>query len=429
MTDAPGTRFVDGLRVTPAHLNHLQTVADAAITDLRRVVGRDRIALGFRLLVDGGDVVLTPGVGFTRSGLAVRRDEQVTLSLPDGTDEVVVGVHAVVREDDATMFGAVATIVDVLSEVVAPADAADPDTLVVGTVRRDPELATVQDPARFVPAQSHAHSGTWRQDDEGLWLYDGAPIDLGDVEGTQGPPGDPGPQGPPGEQGPKGDKGNTGTKGDAGPAGDAGPKGDQGDQGPKGDPGDQGPQGDQGPKGNPGGQGPKGDQGDQGPKGDQGAQGPKGDQGPPGGGQPLDVTTLKGINWDPVALLGIGDVPGLLERLVLDWSGDLEAEFFKRFSSVAVQVLVLPGTDALPVLHPAHTVSIAANQLSISVSAQQSINALKELGGVVLVDVVCDYLMDRSGRPVSSSQAAITGAEDFPTPGGLMRLTIRVRRG
>ena len=141
------------------------------------------------------------------------------------------------------------------------------------------------------------------------------------------------------------------------------------------------------------------------------------------------MTTLKGINWDPVVLLGIGDVPGLLERLVLDWSSDLEAEFFKRFSGVAVQVLVLPGTDALPVLHPPHTVAVQANQLTISVSAQQSINSLKELGGVVLVDVVCDYLMDRSGRPVSSSQAAITGSEDFPTPGGLMRLTIRVKRG
>ncbi|HET6985311.1 MAG TPA: hypothetical protein VFI00_01805 [Kribbella sp.] len=400
MTDAPGTRFVDGLRVTPAHLNHLQTVADAAITDLRRVVGRDRVALGFRLLVEGTDVVLTPGVGFTRSGLAVRRDEQVTLSLPDGTDEVVVGVRGVIREDEATRLGATATIVDVLSEVVAPADAADPDTLVVGTVRRDPELATVADPARFVPAQSHAHSGTWRQDDEGLWLYDGAPIDLGDVEGTQGPPGDPGPQG---EAGPQG------------PPGDAGPKGDQGDQGPK---------------GNQGGQGPKGDQGDQGPKGDQGAQGPKGDkgdQGPPGGGQQFAVTTLKGLNWDPVASIGIGEVPGLLERLVLDWSSDLDPEFFKRFSSVAVQVLVLPGTDARPVLHPAHTVVLEANQLTISVAVEQSTNSLKELGGVVLVDVVCDYLIDRNGRPVSSSQAAITGAEDFPTPGGLMRLTIRVR--
>ena len=48
MTDAPSTRFVDGLRVTPAHLNHLHSVASAAIADLRRLVGRDRVALGFR---------------------------------------------------------------------------------------------------------------------------------------------------------------------------------------------------------------------------------------------------------------------------------------------------------------------------------------------------------------------------------------------
>ena len=79
MTDAPSTRFVDGLRVTPAHLNHLHSVAGGAIADLRRLVGRDRVALGFRLMADGAAVVLTPGLGFTRSGLPVRRDEPVVV--------------------------------------------------------------------------------------------------------------------------------------------------------------------------------------------------------------------------------------------------------------------------------------------------------------------------------------------------------------
>lgn len=141
------------------------------------------------------------------------------------------------------------------------------------------------------------------------------------------------------------------------------------------------------------------------------------------------MTVLKGLNWDPTKQVSIADLPGLLEQLVLDWTSDLEPEFFKRFSSAIVQVLVLPGSDARPVLHPTHRVTMDANQLRISVSLQQGIDSLKELGGFVIVDLVCDYLADTDGRPVSSSQAAITGADDVPTPGGLMRLTIRVRNG
>ena len=102
----PGTRFVDGLRVTPAHLNHLQAVAAAAADDLRRVVGLGRVGAGLRIDVDDdGAVVLSPGVGFTSGGAVVRRDEPTAIPLPDDEARLMVGLRAVTLEDESTRVG------------------------------------------------------------------------------------------------------------------------------------------------------------------------------------------------------------------------------------------------------------------------------------------------------------------------------------
>lgn len=99
------------------------------------------------------------------------------------------------------------------------------------------------------------------------WPAEGAGFELQGAQGPQGDPGIQGPQGevgPPGEQGPQGEQGVQGLKGDTG---------DQGIQGIPGPTGDTGPQGDQGI---PGATGPQGDPGPTGPKGDTGATGPAG---------------------------------------------------------------------------------------------------------------------------------------------------------
>jgi len=365
MTAPPGTRFVDGLRVTPAHLNHLQAVADAAVADLRRVVGRDRVAIGFRLLVEGTSAVLTPGVGFTRSGLPVRRDEAVALSLPAGTDPVAVGVRAVAHEDDATRVGDVATIVDLLSEVVVPADAADPDTLVVGTVTPGSggDAPSVdQNTSAFVPPHSHRHSGTFVQDEDGVWLFDGATV--------------------------------------TGGGGGQGPKGDPGEKGDKGDPGDKGQKGD------------------------------TGETGRPGEGLPQDVTLLKGVNWSIVDPVGVGALRDLAAKLQLEWSAELDAGSAPRFARAMAQVFIAPIDGGFPVTRPAFRLDVDANVVTFTVELDdQSLTALGKVGGALLLDLVCDYLVDTNGNPVSSSQALLRDARAPALPGGLMRLTVPVERG
>ena len=131
-------------------------------------------------------------------------------------------------------------------------------------------------------------------------------VDVGALQGPQGPKGDTGAQGPQGEKGdtgatgPKGEKGDTGAqgpqgeKGDTGATGATGPQGDKGDPGEKGEKGDTGATGEQGPKGETGATGPQGIQGEQGPKGDTGATGPQGPAGADGadGDDGVSITSV-----------------------------------------------------------------------------------------------------------------------------------------
>lgn len=442
MTDSPGTRFVDGLRVTPAHLNHAQAVAADALTDLRRVVGVGRIGAGFRLLVDADTASLSPGVGFTSGGFPVRRDESTTLTVPAGLGPFHVALRAVSTVDEASKVGDTATITFLSTEVVVDAtEPAGPDVLVVGSLRRDgATLVVQQDPARFVPGPAHTHGGGWTQDSDGLWRFDGAIVEAAGEPGPRGPTGPQGPQGEPGPTGPIGATGPAGAAGPAGPAGakgDAGPVGTKGDAGPTGPAGPAGPagaKGDQGvagPKGDPGPTGPAGPPGPPGPAGPTGATGPKGAKGDPGVGLPTDVTFLKSMSWDPATAVTVDAARTLLADIRLDFTADLDGDRFRSLDPVAVQVWVIPANPRFSSHGLARKITISANTVGINaVLDQQSAAELTESrGGVVLIDLVCDTLLDLgNGRPVSAALgAALFDRMETPLPGGLMRLGLRVR--
>ena len=93
-------------------------------------------------------------------------------------------------------------------------------------------------------------------DSNNIYLWDTdkkAWVNVGSLQGPQGPQGEPGPAGeqgpagPTGPQGPTGETGPAGPKGDTGPAGETGPAGPKGDTGPAGEAGPAGPQGEPGP--------------------------------------------------------------------------------------------------------------------------------------------------------------------------------------
>jgi hypothetical protein len=51
---------------------------------------------------------------------------------------------------------------------------------------------------------------------------------------------------------------------------------------------------------------------------------------------------------------------------------------------------------------------------------------LQEVGGSIQIDIDCDYLMNRSGRPVSGSASPLIGLKGPFPPGGILRLTIAI---
>jgi Collagen triple helix repeat (20 copies) len=378
VTTQPGTLFVDGLRVTPSHLNHAQAVAAESVADLRRAVGMGRVAAGFRLLVEDGTATLTRGVGFTVGGFPVRRDEGVALTVPDGDGPFTVALRAVSSEDEATRIGDEATITFLQTEVVVETEVPeDPEVLVVGLLRRvDGRLDAEQDPVRFISGPAHRHTGDWEEDIDGFWRYTGGP-----VEGAQGPKGEPG------EKGEKGEKGDPGEKGE------------------KGDPGE------------------KGERGEQGDKGD------TGEAGPPGGGLPTDLTVLTGVSWAPFQPVTVDEARQILGDARLTFSGDIDAEVLLTVEAIAIQVLTLPSAIVAGVRALPHKVTTSGNDIGLVITLDdRSAAELGEQGGVVRIDLNCDLIFDTKGRPLASSPApAFLGRSELLTPGGILRVGLLVR--
>jgi len=296
MAEDARTIFVDGLRVTAEHLQHLQDRLREAVTDLRAAVGHGRIAWGLRATLDGGTVRLSPGVAFAGNGTRLSIAAEAGLAIPSAAGALRLVLTAVNADRTALRVGSQPTLITLVTTPALEADdgsPAGPDRLVIGhlTAAGGGGRTLSQNDALFAATGYHAHGGGHFQDEFGNWRFDGPVIG---AEGTQGPPGPPGPAGAvgaPGPQGPAGVDGAAGPPGPAGAVGAAGPQGPAGADGAAGPPGPAGANGVAGPTGpagavgSPGPQGlagPAGAPGSFGPPGPAGAVGPPGPQGPPG---------------------------------------------------------------------------------------------------------------------------------------------------
>lgn len=282
MSDDARSQFVDGLRVTADHLQHLQDRLRESVLDLRRSVGLGKVAWGLRVTLEGGSVRLDPGVAFSRSGVRLAVDAPLNLGPAAGAARVVA--RATNSDVQALRVGATPTLIQLLTQVTLEADdasALDDDALLLARVRPGAGAGAVDQPGElFAAGGRHAHTGQQVQDEQGHWHYDGLP--LAGAKGDKGDPGGSGPAGPDGPVGPVGPVGPAGEPGGAGEAGAAGPAGPAGDAGAAGLPGETGPAGEPGPPGPAGAPGPVGPNGEPGPVGPSGEPGPAGPSGEPG---------------------------------------------------------------------------------------------------------------------------------------------------
>jgi hypothetical protein len=283
MTEDAHSRFIDGQKVTSLHLQHLQDRLREGLADIRSCIGLGKIAWGLRAELSDGTVSVQPGVVFARNGSRLSIDEVAQLDLPDDSDPWQVVLRGENQDVEVLRFNDVATVINLVPQLsIEPVADVDADTLIIARIELvDDDAELTQDPEIFVCTGHHNHTGTWRQNALGQWLYDG-PAVSSDQPGLPGPRGEQGPVGPPGPQGDQGEQGPVGLAGLPGVAGAQGPqglKGDKGDPGAQGDTGSQGAPGEAGPLGATGEQGSPGAQGAQGLAGASGSRGPAGANG------------------------------------------------------------------------------------------------------------------------------------------------------
>jgi hypothetical protein len=401
MADDARSQFVDGLRVTADHLQHLQDRLRESVLDLRRSAGLGRIAWGLRITLADSTVTVQPGLAFSPGGVRLALDAPLSLNAGSVVPPARIVARGANSDVQALRVGGVPTLIKLLTSVTLEADngsAPGDDALVLARITRaeGAPAALSQPDELFVASGQHAHSGKHFQDEQGRWHFDGALIagakgDTGPagpvgptgaagrkgdagvagrpgVQGDVGPAGPAGPPGVDGKVGPVGPAGSAGRAGAAGPVGPAGPKGDVGPPGAPGAvgaPGTVGPVGPAGPAGaagkagvagpagaqgsagaagTPGPIGPIGPIGPVGPSGTAGAAGAAGPQGPAGPPAVLDWPFVAQVNWPHGQTLNLQQAVGVLGNLNFDLGGSLADDIVKAQPAV-VQVWFEPNSS------------------------------------------------------------------------------------
>jgi hypothetical protein len=474
MADDARTQFVDGLRVTADHLQHMQDRLREAVLDVRRAIGLGHVGWGLRATLGDGTVAIDPGVAFAPSGVRLNLDTAVSLPLPNGAPPFRIVLRAIQSDRQALRVGNSPTYFTLVTTPAVEADndsPAGPDALVIGKIATAGNaLSLTQDPKLFAAAGHHTHTGQFLQDADGRWHYDGPA-----VQGPQGPPGPQGPAGPEGPQGPTGPPGQTGAPGAAGLAGpegargpqgepgaagavglpgDRGPAGPQGATGPQGPPGVQGetgaqgiqgapgPQGQTGPAGTagatgatgqpgpqgvPGAQGPQGVPGPPGPAGPQGQPGPQGIQGVPGQGIDDKWGVISKINWPHEGSVRAPAALTLLKELRVGFSKPLNPRV-REFSPQTVQVWLetFPRVATTGQVTPSPILTLhgrlayeAEGLVWTLMDAETAVTAQLQAGARVNVRVHCGVIGDVDGRAFSAAQKVLAEWETLPVPGGI----------
>ncbi len=409
MADDARSHFVEGLRVTAEHLQHLQDRLRESVQDLRQTVGLGHIAWGLVVQGDGGTLRVAPGVALAPSGLRLNLDSAVDLGAPAPGQRVVL--RATRGDRAALRVGGTPTVITLLTQALLEADDASdsgPDALVIARVVAGEAGARVEQAAAlFVAAGAHRHSGEHRQDAAGRWYFDGDVLDAG--AGPAGPVGPQGPEGPPGPQGPIGPDGPQGLPGADGQQGPPGPEGAPGSQGAPGQDGASGPQGLAGPQGEQGQAGPAG------PAGDLALQ---------------DWPFIEKTNWPQGERLLPAAAVAVLQDVQLTLSDPLHARTLDQQPQV-VQVWFEPAppqqaatgagqTFPAPLMAFHGSTRLRAREVFwAAADERERMSATLAATGRVMLRVHCGMLVDERGRALSSSLEALTGVRSPRLPGGV----------
>lgn len=175
-------RFVDGMRVTREHLDHLQDVLHAAALQARGTAGLGRVSFGLRVEATAPPTVtVAPGLAIDRDGRPLELAEPRGVAIDPGEATTFLCLLHTLRSEG--LVDGVPTLLfdDVAVEARVSAPPYQDAAVVVARIDSGADgMRIAQLPDWFLTRQAHEHSGTFVLE-EGRWRYDGLPV------GFQGP--------------------------------------------------------------------------------------------------------------------------------------------------------------------------------------------------------------------------------------------------
>lgn len=145
---------------------------------------------------------------------------------------------------------------------------------------------------------------------------------------------------------------------------------------------------------------------------------------------------IKAVNWNPRTQVPIATAAKLLSTLEFAFTAALgpATAFLTGAIWVRIALPTPTATTAAPTLSPIlalhGTTTISSNLVIWRLSdPTTAVTAALRSGGLVLVDLDCDYIVDASGADVSGSAAILAGQQPPVRPGGIFRTWIQVAAG
>jgi hypothetical protein len=156
--------------------------------------------------------------------------------------------------------------------------------------------------------------------------------------------------------------------------------------------------------------------------------------GPPGPGLAAGLTRVIKLSWDPRTALTLPAALDVLRELSVEFSTPLDAARAEGFVPFVawVRCQSFPGAGQAvppPLVALRGKPGLAGATFTWALGEDPAtVTGLLRAGGLVFLDLDCDYLVDANGQPVSGSAGALVNSE-LGGPGGIFRAWLHVLAG
>jgi hypothetical protein len=179
--DEGRVRFLDGMRVTIEHMEHLQSLWLSAALQLRQTVGAGKVCYGLKVESVAADKVkVGAGLAFDRNAHPISLDAEREVAVNFGSSSTLHLVVVYTQRSEGLVNGVPTLISDDLKiETRAGAPPyADGAVLFAELQKGDGAISVVQKGEWYLPPLDHGHSGEFKLDEGLRWRYDGHQVGL-----------------------------------------------------------------------------------------------------------------------------------------------------------------------------------------------------------------------------------------------------------